>query len=1145
MKKFIFIGLGGSGGKTLRYLRSDLRKWLDQIGWVGSTPDALPVGWQLIQIDTPSEQDGQEITEVPMLPAESYLGLVGSGITFSDVSNSLTGGGSNSNGWEDLVSWRVDPTHLKVPITMGAGQYRAVGRSIGLAYTDRIFEAICRAERNLMSTTANAELAAISKLATGQDGVVDTDPVAVVVSSLAGGSGAGLLMDTCDILRQVGGSWGDHSFGILYTSDVFTQVGDQAGGIQPNTLAALCEVLNGHWFSPTSSSPTGRISHLLANAGAALPIKRSGPAYPFLVGASNTKGITFGDQKSVYRMMGRALRSWTTDRKVQGELVAYTITNWDTVAKANVVNADVLLKHHEPVFEAYGFSEVNLGTDRFETYASERFARSAAEWLHKAHIVRARMADPNDGRPAAVLINDFADLYLQTFLRDSKINEGGPENNDVIDALMPGDNRALFDRTDSALFEAATEGVPNNGLNLDSWLTHINDFLPGFAGEFVSSQESDASSLAQKWVKEEPERALEALKTMIALNGLQVAERVLELAITTSLTTVDELMQQSAECLMLASGYRSQMASKMNGSGKFKKTHPGVADAIREGLWSFGHYGFEAQRFSLGSKLLHEFTLNFLKPLAKAVHDAYARLDIKGFEGEGNTQPLVPYWAEDAVPDRLLPPKNEQLVIPIETFKSRLESLTSASFPDEGMDDALNNVRSEIIDGRFLDKVTDATKKAAYPISVNQRWVIDPNIIGASGGIPAPATFSSAFNPEDLFDRSKAWLNHSNSFNTFLGYDLRSYLGDDPSSDPRELNDRRNNFTSALQSALDAAEPLVKINNALRTRLHPNSSQKPHARPGNIPLKDHPLEGQVKSILAGALGGATGNFDGFLSTDPRVTSIPISSTLGAAHDPLIFESISDPIISSWAKVQGTPAAMNFWSHRRARPLTEFVPVSQTLLLSMVRGWFTALMLGRIDRQNLHIQRANGDIASFPSTLLSAGIDRLGADLMPAVLESLGLAYIQLAQLNLTTPLDAYSELRDLGAEASGGKNYRTYDDYRTLNDSLLSWVETGSYGSAKNLGTPLLKSSSLTSESTPEERQEFAATVVTELIESYRDSYDEYVVALRKDSSVLGPDQCLWVGLYGGSQTKGPIQVGLNDLLNAFKGKATQSKPLA
>ena len=53
MRKFLFVGVGGSGGKTLRFIKSVLRSRLAEAGYTGPLPDA----WQFVQIDLPPGDD--------------------------------------------------------------------------------------------------------------------------------------------------------------------------------------------------------------------------------------------------------------------------------------------------------------------------------------------------------------------------------------------------------------------------------------------------------------------------------------------------------------------------------------------------------------------------------------------------------------------------------------------------------------------------------------------------------------------------------------------------------------------------------------------------------------------------------------------------------------------------------------------------------------------------------------------------------------------------------------------------------------------------------------------------------------------------------------------------------------------------------
>ena len=121
-RRMIFVGLGGSGGKTLRFLKRDLNAWLKTIGW----HEGMPQGWQFLQIDTPTVQDGTEIESAAMLPDNEYLGLVGRDMEMARLDASLYPIRSAQR--MGASSWRVVPDSLNVNIQTGAGQYRAGGR---------------------------------------------------------------------------------------------------------------------------------------------------------------------------------------------------------------------------------------------------------------------------------------------------------------------------------------------------------------------------------------------------------------------------------------------------------------------------------------------------------------------------------------------------------------------------------------------------------------------------------------------------------------------------------------------------------------------------------------------------------------------------------------------------------------------------------------------------------------------------------------------------------------------------------------------------------------------------------------------------------------------------------------------------------
>src|SRR4051794_29813502 len=128
LRPFLLVGVGGSGGKTLRIVRDELRRRLHQAGWTGD----LPRGWQLLHIDVPSHADGNEPDLPAQLPDRDYAGLVGPGLTYRNIDGALAGSGRTSTA-DAMAGWRPNPGRVNVPVEKGAGQFRALGRLITVA----------------------------------------------------------------------------------------------------------------------------------------------------------------------------------------------------------------------------------------------------------------------------------------------------------------------------------------------------------------------------------------------------------------------------------------------------------------------------------------------------------------------------------------------------------------------------------------------------------------------------------------------------------------------------------------------------------------------------------------------------------------------------------------------------------------------------------------------------------------------------------------------------------------------------------------------------------------------------------------------------------------------------------------------------
>src|SRR3954470_5661382 len=105
LRPFLLIGVGGSGGKTLRIVRYELERRLADHGWTGK----FPAGWRFLHIDVPSVADGDDPDLPPQLPSAEYAGLVTAGVTYRNIDAALVGtaeGRSDVGDW--IAGWRPD-----------------------------------------------------------------------------------------------------------------------------------------------------------------------------------------------------------------------------------------------------------------------------------------------------------------------------------------------------------------------------------------------------------------------------------------------------------------------------------------------------------------------------------------------------------------------------------------------------------------------------------------------------------------------------------------------------------------------------------------------------------------------------------------------------------------------------------------------------------------------------------------------------------------------------------------------------------------------------------------------------------------------------------------------------------------------------
>ncbi len=1117
--KFLFIGLGGSGGKTLRFLKDQIRRWMKDHGLEG---DNIPSGWQFLHIDVPSQPDGNEINHlVPQLAGDEYLGLVNAGVTFDDVQAELDAAANldaATDRREELRTWRVEPTGLKIPIVAGAGQYRAVGSSIGKLHVDRIKKRIEEKNNRLNEGQAVQDLGLAYAKAQGTSGAPrsagEVQTNIFVISSLAGGTGAGLFNTVCDLIRGMDVASARGIFGIIYTSEVFNVLpAATKAGVHGNGLAAVCELLNGFWWNGNPRSDDENFvkpieDQFLKAGGVGGTLNNSGPSYPFLVGLQNSQGVNFGTSDSLFEGVGRALLSWVTDEEVSGTFISYTIANFKSAATKNIRGRALVDVGEDeaiglPPFSALGFARVSLGTDHFERFAVDRVVRDCYRHLveYQSNSPDAKQAAKSISKddPAAI-VGRLAQNYGAWFRNELQVEEINFKAGPLRCELWP--TTGSIDRLGGACKEYQEQveqdaSLDVGGIRLASGWRDLID--PAVEDRFAAFEQQIRNELNEKsgeWVEAVQQRALETVRTAISKYGLRVAARLCSDTATFLRTTVVNNIRSDVIPVLRqwADSWRDEASQELAGaSGKLRHSDTRIRSYVELAI-HYRAFAADALVAERAAELAREAADRLFDPLTKAIDDAFRRLRVD----------------EDPASFQFGPPANEFSLIEKHEYKDLFDRLLRQTFGSEDY----ASLREAVIGCNEVDPESGHTfVELARGWSPSARWSDSPANIDITVGSTR----------ELLANSATAWLNNGGGpFGELLGLSLRSALdtgadsGTAITAAERQVYQKR--FMACLDAAIATAAPLVDINPALAGLVgnEPGKAKVWHFSKlpfGPGPDGAHPMEKKVSSELAPIIGAE--QVGKLMKPDQHARHIDVASQLAAPQSILALKSVLAPIAQDWdqQKSIGEVAIQQFWQHRRAQYLQRFVPCPQAHLRCLVRGWFTSQMLGLLDPAGtnglIQIARHGKHPATFPNPFLSKiqrvenRYDRLGP-----VLESLGLAYVEAAASGSLEPLEAYVSLLELGKSGDGGILH-----YESINQRLATWIESGQPVEGALTGLKPARLGNLSDTATWQDRATAIAEVLDDVYRGYRDEYEK----LRKDWEIkpgLRSRAPLWTGLW-------------------------------
>lgn len=1104
-RRMLFVGLGGSGGKALRFLKRDFTEWCTQNGWfdaerMGEQKSALPFGVQFLNIDTPAIQDG--IADGgPLLSDREYRGLVGSGMTMKSLIAQVDAGDPRG---ESLVGWRVSPD-TRVRVSDAGGQMRAVGRSISRAYAASVQNSLTSALDAIQSERATNEMQELYAVVHGaaRGGVTDDPstepPVTVFVSSLAGGTGAGLIFDVVDIYRSLEPDLMDLTVGIWFTPDAFPEAFGR--GLRPNALAAISEMLNGAWWQPKASTsargvaiPVRDTSALESVAGLPSTIDRSGVWVNYLVGQTNIGGSRMDTDGRLFEKVGGALLSWIVDPELNDRLVSKVWGNYDNNREQEKTDlpwnygtiAAAMDSSGGPIFDALGFSRVSLGTRYLGRYSTERLARRVVDHLVRAQVDSdwAKSAKQASGLTNPAQVNEYIARQRYAVYRD--VLDAGDLLTEaerralVSNARVDADQEEVLGELYGRMLEGALEPEvlkERKNAKIDDLVQYAEQLDPmpisDWADQIVPMINEDVRDALrhavvdalpghiQLWADEVSRRTVARAEDAIGAYGLEVAHAILDmlsLEIRDIVLPALQRLEEESAYTGSRKSVRDEFTESLGGqfSDNPKVSSQEVADAIRAAVNAVS-FDASAEVLRQSRLLIERYRDGLLRPIIAQIGQASSRLDARHSETKS-----FPLNSDSAVPPKhVQPPQSESTVIENEEFGSIFGQLLRETFRDLPSAQAEDAVVAELASGSFARAKLEAGMpeddpfrgdfERAQVIDIQRNWSVGFDLVGGRDA-ESPVAVEVRTEIEHILERCELWLKRPRfPFGEFLAMDLRTYSDGDRTRQQRVL--------ARLREAIATAQPLVELYDDTVGTVHPvnmlDAAQRVRFSITKVPFSNSSIEKEVRELLRSRIyaneseGEKDEAIEKALSDTAELPYIDIVSWLSTPVSPIVAKTLMEPLVESWTGAKVNPSTRReYWRNRRARPLGEFIPLPQAQLLAALRGWYTGRVLGLIavgDPVHPPFRILGGSQSedprwfAFPDELLSEIVDP--NDLGAIVLESLPLAIIYAHRTNGES-LQAYTELIKLGMSDSKDR-VREVFEYALPHPVICQWIDNG------------------------------------------------------------------------------------------------------
>lgn len=221
----LVIGLGGTGVLTLRALKRLYNTLPD--GKNGAPNERVPTAFLAFDFDRSAQISGDHLGRFEPLLDEEFFYL--NPQKLQERLRNIDRGQNGGLAWESLLRWFPDRAKIQIPTSEveanGASQLRVLGR-LGFFENDEVIERMLRAKLNQLGSEVDPSRLSEEKRV-------------IIVSSIAGGTGAGMLIDMAYVARRQ--LLRPRVYAYVLLPEVFQDV-DSGGRIYQNAYACIKEL---------------------------------------------------------------------------------------------------------------------------------------------------------------------------------------------------------------------------------------------------------------------------------------------------------------------------------------------------------------------------------------------------------------------------------------------------------------------------------------------------------------------------------------------------------------------------------------------------------------------------------------------------------------------------------------------------------------------------------------------------------------------------------------------------------------------------------------------------------------------------------------------------------------------------------------